>query len=410
MQTQSLNTNKIHYGWHIVWSGLLCIFACLGLGRFALGMLLPAMGESLNLSYSQMGLIGTVNFIGYLVSVLACGPLSEKFGYRRVIFAALMVIGVSMILIGKTKALWLILVLYCLTGMGSGAANVPMMALASSWFSPKKRGLGTGFMVIGSGFAILLSGKLIPFINQSGGTEGWRMSWQILGGITVLVSFICVLVLRNSPKSMGLLPFGQKSTPSNPASSSPKRPITKKDIAHMGAIYFLFGYTYVIYATFVVTSLIQDRGFSETTAGSFWSWVGLLSIGSGPIFGGLSDKIGRKASLIIVFSIQATAYLLAALKLPDAFIYLSIGCYGIVAWSVPSIMAALVADFAGPAKTARVFGIITFIFALGQIAGPAIAGSLAEHSQSFGSSFFMASGFALFAAGLSATLSPPPAN
>nr|MBF0222959.1 MFS transporter [Desulfobulbaceae bacterium] len=407
MQTQS--PNKIHYGWHIVWSGLLCIFACLGLGRFALGMLLPAMGENLNLTYSQMGLIGTVNFVGYLVSVLACGPVAKKFGYRKVIFTALMSIGLSMILIGKTKALWLILVLYCLTGMGSGAANVPMMALASAWFSPKKRGLGTGFMVIGSGFAILLSGKLIPFINQSGGAEGWRMSWQILGGITVLVSLICGLVLRNSPKSMGLLPFGQRES-LDPTISKQKKPITMKAIAHIGAIYFLFGYTYVIYATFIVTSLIQDRGFSESTAGNFWSWVGLLSIASGPIFGGLSDKIGRKASLIIVFSIQATAYLLAALTLPTPFIYISIGCYGIVAWSIPSIMAALVADFAGPEKTAHVFGLITFIFALGQIAGPAIAGSLAEHSQSFSSSFFMAAIFALFAAVLSATLSPPPAN
>jgi len=405
----SKNVLKIHYGWHIVWSGLLCIFACLGLGRFALGMLLPAMGESLHLSYSQMGLIGTVNFIGYLVSVLACGPLAEKFGYRRVIVTALLGIGLSMIFIAKAQSLLLILVLYCLTGMGSGAANVPMMALVSSWFSPGKRGLGTGFMVIGSGFAILLSGKLIPFINSSAGPEGWRTSWQVLGGITVLVSFICLLVLRNSPKAMGLLPYGYKPA-AGAVSSEHETTISKKDIAHIGAIYFLFGYTYVIYATFIVTSLIQDRGFSEAAAGSFWSWVGLLSIASGPVFGGLSDKIGRKASLVLVFTIQATAYLLAALKLPSVFMYISIGCYGIVAWSVPSIVAALVGDYAGPDKAARIFGLITFIFAIGQIAGPAIAGSLAEHSQSFGSSFLMAAGFAVLAALLSAALGSPQAD
>jgi len=397
------NIAKIHYGWHIVWAGLLCIFACLGLGRFALGMLLPAMGESLNLSYSQMGLIGTVNFVGYLVSVLVCGLLAEKFGYRMVIVAALLGIGFSMIFIGKAKAFWLILVLYCLTGMGSGAANVPMMALVSSWFSPGKRGLGTGFIVIGSGFAILLSGKLIPLINSSGGLDGWRTSWQVLGGITVLVSLICLLVLRNSPKTMGLLPYGYKPAVDT-LSSGREATITRKDIAHIGAIYFLFGYTYVIYATFIVTSLIQDRGFSEAAAGSFWSWVGLLSIASGPVFGGLSDKIGRKASLVLVFAIQATAYLLAALKLPAVFMYVSIGCYGIVAWSIPSIVAALVGDYAGPDKAARIFGFITFIFAIGQIAGPAIAGSLAEHSQSFSSSFLMAAGFALLAAFLAAML------
>ncbi len=396
---------RIHYSWHIVWAGLLCIFACLGLGRFALGMLLPAMGESMNLSYSQMGLIGTTNFIGYLLSVLACGPLTEKFGYRKIIFIALFSIGVSMILIGNSKSLLTVLFLYFLTGMGSGAANVPMMALVSSWFTPEKRGIGTGFVVIGSGFAILLSGKLIPFINLNFGLEGWRISWFVLGTITIFVSIICLIVLRDNPKSLGLKPYGSRKNNSlKEAISNDESKISTKNIVHISAVYFLFGYTYVIYATFIVTSLIQERGFSESTAGSFWSWVGLLSIASGPVFGGLSDKIGRKWSLSLVFCVQAVAYLLAALKLSDLFIYISIGCYGIVAWSIPSIMAALVGDFAGPRKAARVFGIITFIFALGQIAGPAISGLLAERSNSFSSSFLMAALFAILAAVLSAKL------
>jgi MFS family permease len=67
-------------------------------------------------------------------------------------------------------------------------------------------------------------------------------------------------------------------------------------------------------------------------------------------------------------------------------------------------MTALVGDYVGPQKTARVFGFVTFIFALGQIAGPAIAGFLAEKSGSFSSSFLMASLFAGFAVFLSTRL------
>ena len=92
----------IHYGWHIVWTGTFCLFACLGLGRFALGMILPAMGRSLHLSYSQMGLIGTVNFAGYLVAVLFCGPLADRFGYRRLIVTALAATGL-------TNQVWIII-------------------------------------------------------------------------------------------------------------------------------------------------------------------------------------------------------------------------------------------------------------------------------------------------------------
>jgi MFS family permease len=70
-------------------------------------------------------------------------------------------------------------------------------------------------------------------------------------------------------------------------------------------------------------------------------------------------------------------------------------------------MAALVGDYVGPQKTARVFGFITFIFAIGQIIGPAIAGFLAERYGSFSSSFLMATLFAGFAVYLSTRLRKP---
>ena len=70
-------------------------------------------------------------------------------------------------------------------------------------------------------------------------------------------------------------------------------------------------------------------------------------------------------------------------------------------------MAALVGDYVGPQKTARIFGFITFIFALGQIAGPAVAGFLAEKYGSFASSFLMAAAFAAVAVYLSSRLKKP---
>ena len=398
---------KTHYGWYVVAAGTLCIFASLGFGRFALGMLLPAMAESLNLTYSQMGLISTSNFVGYMFAVLFCGYISAKTGSRLLIFLALLLVAVSMLLVSRANSFTTVAIIYTLTGVGSGASNVPMMALIASWFSARQRGKAAGFVVIGSGFAILLSGKLIPYLNQLGESDGWRISWMVLGIIVLIISIICFVVIRDTPAELGLKPVDSNTSSgpdSKPGFAEEPTSVTRKDIYHLGAIYFLFGYTYVIYATFIVTTLVQERGFSEAVAGNFWSWVGFLSLFSGPVFGTLSDKLGRKAGLIVVFTIQMFAYLLVALSLPINFLYLSIGCYGIVAWSIPSIMTALVGDYVGPQKTARVFGFVTFIFALGQIAGPAIAGFLAEKSGSFSSSFLMASLFAGFAVFLSTRL------
>ena len=78
----------IHYGWVIVVAGFLTVFAGLGLARFGLGMLLPSMGAGLGLSYSQMGLISTGNFIGYLAAVLAAGALVRGIGTRWTITGA----------------------------------------------------------------------------------------------------------------------------------------------------------------------------------------------------------------------------------------------------------------------------------------------------------------------------------
>lgn len=409
MDKKRPDREPFHYGWIIAGTGTLCIMACLGFGRFALGMLLPSMATTLHLSYSQMGFISTVNFLGYLVAVLAGGFLVARIGSRRLIFISLLVVGASMSLISQAKSFPYVLVLYGLTGLGSGATNVPVMGLVSPWFSRTERGRAAGFIVIGSGFAIIVSGKLIPFINKLSGAEGWRVSWLVLGGTVVLIAFLSYLLLRDRPEEKGLKPLGGESTasPSTVAQRGKQNIYASGIMYYLGTIYFLFGYTYVIYATFIVTSLVKERGFSESVAGDFWAWVGFLSLFSGPVFGTLSDRLSRKAGLIIVFSLQMLSYLLAASGLPGVFLYLSIGFYGIVAWSIPSIMAAAVGDYVGARKAASAFGLVTFIFGFGQISGPAVAGLLAEKTGSFSTSFYMAAFFAGVAILFTAFLKKP---
>jgi MFS family permease len=401
---------RFHYGWVIVAAGMFCVLAALGFGRFALGMLLPSMGSTLHLSYSQMGFLGTANFLGYLVAVLLSGQGAARAGSRKLIFAALLTVGVSMCMVSAAAGFPAILVLYMITGMGSGAANVPVMGLVSSWFSSRRRGRAAGFITIGSGFAIIISGRLIPAVNRWIGPDGWRMSWRILGGAVILIAFLCLALLRDRPEDKGLAPFGDEA-PTEPGSPSaePTRggSYRKGVIYHLGGIYFLFGFTYVIYATFIVTTLVTERGFSEGAAGDFWMWVGLLSLFSGPVFGALSDRAGRKAGLITVFALQAASYLLIATRLPGLFLYLSIACYGLVAWSIPSIMAAAVGDHVGARHAAAAFGLVTFLFGLGQISGPAVAGILAERTGSFSAGYYLAAAFAGAAILLAGLLGKP---
>jgi sugar phosphate permease len=389
------NQQQASYRWIIVLAGIAGLFASLGLGRFSLGMMLPSMGEALALSYSQMGLISTVNFCGYLMAVLLCGVLTARLGPRVLISAALALVSLSMVLVGLSSHYLLIILLYFLTGVGTALSNVPIMALISVWFDGRSRGRAAGLCVMGNGLGILVTGKVVPVLNKM--SAGWRVSWIVLGCLAGGIACLCFVLFRNRPVNVDEVitkkissNIAEAETETKGESQSEQKIAGKNIFFHCGAIYFLFGCTYVIYVTFFVTALVQERGLSEQAAGDLWSWVGLLSLASGPLFGYLSDIYGRKVILAAVFFIQTTAYLLAAAHLPMLSVYVSLGCFGFVAWSIPTIIAALVGDHAGPERTAALFGFVTFLFGLGQIIGPACAGFLAERIGTFSGSFLLA--------------------
>lgn len=392
-----------HYGWVIVATGLLTIFACLGVARFSLGMLLPAMSQALGLTYAQMGLIGTANFVGYLLAVLACGPLVRQHGARRVISLALVLIGITLLGVSQTRGFAVALGLYFITGVGSGAANVPTMGLVTQWFTPRLRGRAAGIIVVGSGLAIMMTGLLVPAVNARWGGDGWRTAWGLLGAMTLVIALVVGALVRNAPAQLGIAPCGTAAAESamSPAATAASR---RRILMQLAAVYFLFGFTYVIFATFVVTTLVQERGMSDAIAGRFWFSLGLLSLFSGPVFGMLSDRAGRRTALASVFAMQFAAYLLAGLPLAEPFLYLSIALFGLSAWSVPGIMAAAVGDYVGPAHAVSGFGTVTFAFGVGQILGPSLAGALAQWSHSFALAYLLSSALAVVALLLSLRL------
>jgi MFS family permease len=65
--------------------------------------------------------------------------------------------------------------------------------------------------------------------------------------------------------------------------------------------------------------MVNERGFGEGTAGNFWAIVGALSIFSGPLFGWISDKLGRKIGMMIVYGLFTISYALVAADLPNFF-------------------------------------------------------------------------------------------
>ena len=395
---------SFHYGWIIVLVAMLVVFGCIGLGRLALGMLLPSMGEDLGLSYSQMGMVSAGNFAGYLGAVLFCGWLDRRLGARTMIACGLATVATSMMLISHTSHYPTVLALYILTGIGTGTANMPVMGLVAHWFKARSRGRAGGLLMAGNGFAIMLSGIVIPLLTASQGAAGWRLGWLLLGALVAVIALISALLLRNSPEEMGLHPIGSEISSVAGHNDQLSADLQSKTppylLALMATVFFIFCFTYVIYSTFIVTTLVQEMGFSETKASHLWVWIGFCALFSGPLFGALSDRIGRGWGMMSVFAVQTCAYLLAASQLSGIWIYLSVTLYGLSAFSIPSIIVATLSDYLPRERVTAALGHVTFFASFGQIVGPSLAGLLADLSGSFRGSYLLAAGLTATASAL----------
>lgn len=132
-----MDQRKVHYGWVVIFMGLLTTIAAHGFGRMAYTIILPAMKDGLRFDYTQLGLLGTGNFIGYLTMAIIGGFLAARFGTRIVITLALILMGITMVLTGIADRFGFAFSMRLMTGLGNGAAYVPAMALGSAWFPLK---------------------------------------------------------------------------------------------------------------------------------------------------------------------------------------------------------------------------------------------------------------------------------
>jgi sugar phosphate permease len=420
---EKLKDGKLHYGWIVIFMGLLTTIAAHGFGRMSYTIILPAMKDGLGFNYTQLGLLGTGNFIGYLTMAIIGGFLAAHFGTRIVITAALVLMGITMMLTGLAQSFGFAFLMRLLTGLGNGASYVPAMALGSAWFTMKKRGFATGIVSAGIGTGTLISGLVVPPILAAFGANGWRYSWYILGGAVLVIAGIVFRFVRSNPQDMGLQQVGSEKSEAVPSDAPPsekaatpqltgtiKRVVKMGAVWYLGVVYFFYGLSYIIYMVFFAAYLVKEMGLSQEWAGGLWALVGGLSIFCGVIWGKISDVLGRSRGAALAYLVLGLSYMTYALIKVDLGFYLSAILFGLTAWSIPTIMAAAAGDFVGPRLAPAGLGFITLFFGIGQALGPALGGYLADTSGSFTLPFLVAGVISLAGMVLSIYLKKPTAE
>jgi sugar phosphate permease len=402
----------LHYGWVILFMSVVTVLGCLGFARFGYTMIFPDMLRGLGMSDLQANYLATGNLVGYAALAIIGGFLAARYGPRVVISLSMLLVGVAMFLTGLAPNFLMALVWRTLTGVGSGGSNVPVMGLVSAWFGKRRRGLAAGIAAGGSSVGLAITGPLIPRIIGAYGDDGWRYSWYYLGAMTVIIAILCFVLLRNRPEEKGLTAIASDESPSLPSRDkalSLQWGLVYKSGAvwHLALIYIMFGFSYIIYATVFSRYLTDEAGFTIEDAGKLWFWIGVVSFVSGFIWGTVSDVIGRKYGLALVYSLQGLCFVIFGLWKATPGYYLSAFLFALTAWSIPAIMAATCGDYLGPRLAPTALGFVTLFFGIGQFVGPIVAGYIRVIAGSYTWAFVIAGLAALVGAGGALSLRPP---
>ncbi len=399
MITKQTNTRLIHYAWVVLAVGTLTVFGALGLARFGYSLVLPSMQTALNLDNTGAGGLATANLTGYLLMSLIGGALASKYGPRLIISIGMLLTGSSMLLTGTITTVWSAMLWRTVTGFGSGASNVPTMALMSAWFGPALRGLATGIAATGSSIGLIVTGPLVGRLISAFPEQGWRIAWYIFGGAVLLIAVINIIFLRNEPSKRGLSRLGVPEPEGKPKSASKNSMkwgsvYRSPTVWHLGMVYAAFGFSYIIYVTFFVKYLVGELDYTARAAGNLFMLVGWFSLGCGFIWGSISDRLGRRPALVLIQLIHSISFLVFGIWQSTAGFTLSAALFGLTAWSIPAVMAAACGDVVGHRLAPAALGFVTFFFGVGQAAGPSVAGAIADMSGSFTGAFILSAAVA----------------
>lgn len=354
----------------------------MGIGRFAFTPILPLMIQEGTVHLAQTAWLSSSNYIGYLV-----GALSLLKSNRHPLFV---VLGLTLV----TLTTWLaslsdigwLLVLRFLAGVASAWVLVSISAFAINWLKSRQVA-SSGLIYTGVGIGITLTGLICSyFIFQSATVNVAAQSslsplssrlWQYLGVIallaTLLVTFLLAKINSKSPSTAAAKANPSKATHTNPTSSSIPPP-AKLKLANVLTAYGLFGFGYILPATFLPQ--IAKQWLSGQSYLLIWPFFGLAAALSVVLSQGLQRRYNN-VSLLGVWRvsqiIMAVGTLLPALWQSLAGLMLSAlmvgGTFMVVTMAGLQVAASQVTHY----PKYNLSALMTASFAFGQLIGPLTA-------------------------------------
>ncbi|MDH3672143.1 MAG: YbfB/YjiJ family MFS transporter [Gammaproteobacteria bacterium] len=345
--------------------GLIALAAALGIGRFVYTPILPLMVEALDLTRAQAGLVASANFAGYLAGALLATTTLITGSRRTWLLSGLAVSALTTGAMASFSSMTVFVLLRFIGGAASAFVLVFSLALVLDRLSLVSRANLSAVHFGGVGVGITASALLVSGLVKLG--ADWRSLWVASGMLSLIALAIVAYLVPDRTDS---------PAPSVSASADGNRVFVVLVVA-----YGLFGFGYVITATFLV-AIVRASAEVHALEPIVWLVVGLTAAPSVALWTWASGRIGIGWAFALACCIEAVGVaasvlwpatpgvLLAATLLGGTFM-------GITALGLVGARRVTERD------ARRTLAIMTVAFGIGQIVGPTFAGVVRDATGSF---------------------------
>jgi len=344
--------------------------------------------------------------------MVPAGWMQDKIGPRVVAGIGGVLVGIGFILASTTTSLWgFVLGFGVLAGAGIGFGYASATPPAVKWFSAAKTGLIAGIVVSGFGLASVYAAPATTWLIENFGFQKAILTW----GIAFLVAVVGLAQLLKPPPK-GYVPVGS-SPVQPPVAGARKEEFLPRELFGTVQFYLIwFMYACGAGAGLMIIAKLATIAKIQANISLGFILVAVLAVGNGGgriLAGMLSDKIGRKATMLICFVSQAILILLLS-RATEGSILASIPVLAVISMFIGanyganlSLFPSITKDFYGIKNFGMNYGLVFTAWGVGGFLLAKLAGAMYVKYQTFNVAYYGASALLIIAAVTVFLLKPP---
>ncbi len=299
----------------------------------ALSTLFPAIRAALGLNYEALGTIAGIRNVLQPISTPIWGMLSDRYSRKWVLVFGTGIWGIWTAFTGLAASYQQLLLLRVIAGLGLGCLMPATFSIIGDLFGPHERGRALGVLgltgMLGIVISVVVLGRLAEIPEW-----GWRVGFLALGLGSVVSGIVIALAVKEPPRGAAEPELKDVIEQAKDLASQQFAFHLQHlpDLARLRTLWLflaqgIFGSTpWVVLGTFMITWLVDDRGFSPAQAPLIFAGIVLgagISNLVGGILGDLADKMSPRYGRTIVgqfsvFSGVPTSYVLLQFNWPWA--------------------------------------------------------------------------------------------